>query len=137
MKPRNCPICNSTFTTRRNKFCSHRCSEIAQQQDTWPKFEAGFRGELNNTGPIKKYLAQVRGYRCEICGISDWNNQELKLQLHHVDGDPLNNFLENLQLVCPNCHSQTDSYGAKNKGKGRPMRRERYRRVSEATPEQA
>jgi len=53
---------------------------------------------------------------CYICGINSWQNKPLTLQLHHIDGNSENNVLENLQLLCPNCHSQTDSYcGNKNK----------------------
>ena len=37
------------------------------------------------------------------------------LSLHHIDGDRHNNVFENLQILCPNCHAQTDNYGSKNK----------------------
>lgn len=43
--------------------------------------------------------------KCEICGISEWNKLPLVCQLHHIDGDSTNNSLENLQILCPNCHS--------------------------------
>lgn len=56
--------------------------------------------------------------RCAICGIQQWNNKPIVLQLHHIDGNPNNNNLNNLQLLCPNCHSQTDNYcGNANKDK--------------------
>jgi 5-methylcytosine-specific restriction endonuclease McrA len=48
------------------------------------------------------------------------------LQLEHKDGNSENNKPENLCLLCPNCHSQTPTYGAKNKGNGRHYRRIRY-----------
>lgn len=57
------------------------------------------------------------GYKervCEICGISDWMNQKIVLQLHHKDGNRWNNLLENVQILCPNCHSMTDNYSGKN-----------------------
>ncbi len=47
---------------------------------------------------------------CEICGIRDWNGKELMFQIHHLDGNHQNHVVENLQLLCPNCHSQTDNY---------------------------
>ena len=53
--------------------------------------------------------------KCEICGISDWNNQPIVFQIHHIDGDNKNNEKENLQLLCPNCHSQTDNFSNKKK----------------------
>ena len=48
--------------------------------------------------------------KCAICGINEWLGQPLVLQLHHINGDNTDNRLENLQLLCPNCHSQTDNY---------------------------
>lgn len=55
-------------------------------------------------------------YKCAICGLSMWRGKPIVLQLHHIDGDNHNNSLENLQLLCPNCHSQTDNYcGCANK----------------------
>ena len=53
-------------------------------------------------------------YKCEICGISEWNGKPISLQLHHVDGNRKNNLLSNIQILCPNCHSQTDNYAGKN-----------------------
>lgn len=48
--------------------------------------------------------------KCAICGLTEWQNKPIILQLHHIDGNNQNNSLPNLQLLCPNCHSQTDNY---------------------------
>lgn len=48
--------------------------------------------------------------RCEKCGITEWMGEPIIFQLHHINGDPKDDRLENLQILCPNCHSQTDSY---------------------------
>lgn len=48
--------------------------------------------------------------KCDICGLTTWLDKPIVLQLHHIDGNHNNNSLENLQLLCPNCHSQTDNY---------------------------
>jgi hypothetical protein len=53
--------------------------------------------------------------QCEECGTSEWLGRPLSLCLHHVNGDPHDNRLENLRLLCPNCHSQTDNFGSRNK----------------------
>ena len=53
--------------------------------------------------------------KCEKCGINSWLDLPLSLHLHHIDGDNSNNTLENLEILCPNCHSQTDNYCSKNK----------------------
>lgn len=48
--------------------------------------------------------------KCEVCGLTVWNNKPITCQLHHINGDNTDNRLENLQILCPNCHSQTDNY---------------------------
>ena len=53
-------------------------------------------------------------YKCTICGNNGvWMDQPLTLQLDHIDGDSTNNELSNLRLLCPNCHTQTETYGSK------------------------
>lgn len=54
-------------------------------------------------------------YKCYECGNEGmWNGKELSLHLHHKDGDTMNNEVENLVFLCPNCHSQTENYSYKN-----------------------
>ena len=74
---------------------------------------------IKSSDLIKKIIStNDREYKCEVCGITKWQGKELKLQVHHIDGDHLNNELSNLQLICPNCHSQTDTYAGKKNKKG-------------------
>lgn len=70
-----------------------------------------------NTTKLKKRLFRegVKEYRCEKCGISEWNNEPIILELHHINGNHNDNHLENLQILCPNCHSQTVSFAGKKK----------------------
>jgi hypothetical protein len=58
--------------------------------------------------------AGLKENRCEQCGIDEWRGRPLSLQLHHKDGDGTNNTLENLEILCPNCHSLTDTWGGRN-----------------------
>ena len=70
---------------------------------------------------LKKLLSLgLKEYKCENpeCGISEWHGKAIKLQVHHIDGDHFNNEIENLMLLCPNCHSQTDTYAGKKNLKG-------------------
>jgi 5-methylcytosine-specific restriction endonuclease McrA len=53
--------------------------------------------------------------RCAECGLSDWRGRPLALELHHVNGDGSDNRLENLAILCPNCHTQTDTWGGRNR----------------------
>lgn len=57
--------------------------------------------------------------KCEVCKNEMWNGLSIPLELHHVDGNPKNNEIENLQILCPNCHAQTENFKGKNKGKNR------------------
>ena len=53
--------------------------------------------------------------KCSCCGITQWNKKEISLHLDHIDGDNHNHVLDNLRLLCPNCHSQTDTWCGKNR----------------------
>lgn len=75
---------------------------------------------------MKRYLIDERGHGCEVCGITQWRGSLVPLELDHRDGDPFNNDLDNLRLICPNCHAQTETYKGKNAGRGRYFRRTRY-----------
>jgi Zn finger protein HypA/HybF involved in hydrogenase expression len=61
---------------------------------------------------IKENLIE---YKCSECGIQTWNNKPLSLHLDHINGRSNDNRLENLRFLCPNCHSQTETYTGKNK----------------------
>jgi hypothetical protein len=99
---------------------------------TW--HEARERGVLATrpaAAPIERYLvkgrpvgrghlkgrlvaAGLKESRCECCGISEWRGKALSMALHHVNGDRHDNRLKNLQLLCPNCHSQTPNFSGRN-----------------------
>ena len=54
-------------------------------------------------------------YKCHICSVYEWNSKKIVLHLDHIDGNSKNHNLSNLRLLCPNCHSQTDTWCGKNK----------------------
>ena len=62
-------------------------------------------------------LIKLRGRKCECCGLESWLNQPINLEIHHINGDRTDNRLENLQLLCPNCHSYTDNWRGRGKRK--------------------
>lgn len=62
--------------------------------------------------------ACILDHVCSSCGFHTWNGQPIPLELDHVNGIHTDNRLENLRMLCPNCHAQTPTYRGKNK-KGR------------------
>ena len=83
------------------------------------KFEKtlkGLRPEQRSTS-IRNLLIKYKFkiHQCECCKLTEWMNKKIPLELHHVDGNNRNHKLENLQLLCPNCHTITDGYSGRKK----------------------
>lgn len=57
----------------------------------------------------------VKKHQCEMCKLTEWFNKPIPLELHHIDGNHNNNNLNNIQLLCPNCHSLTNTYRGRKK----------------------
>lgn len=134
----NCLNCGKEMPERVNgnkrKFCSHSCSaeySYKEKQKKLQEYENKADSEkiknkkLSKT--IRKEIFKEFNNSCEICG---WNTinpftNKVPLQIHHKDGNPENHERSNLQLLCPNCHALTETYGNRNLGKGREARRVR------------
>lgn len=61
------------------------------------------------------YRLGLKKNKCEKCGLSEWQGEPLVCELHHINGDSTDNRIENLIILCPNCHSQTDNFRSRNK----------------------
>ena len=67
-------------------------------------------------GLKKRLIAEgLKQHKCECCGITEWNGKPAPIELDHINGNHHDNRLENLRILCPNCHAQTDTYRGKNK----------------------
>lgn len=111
------PFRGYTFT---HKYCNNQCQANHKvfkclERDT----KLFLEGKSLRRPNQRKVLTSLRGYNCEVCGISDWNGKKLVLQVDHINGDPYNHDANNLRLICPNCHSQTDTFAGANRGNGR------------------
>lgn len=119
-RPR-CKNCGVAVIRLERIYCSNLCQvKMARHK----KVEEN----SNSVGMprLKNYLIDSHGHACEVCGISEWMGEPAPIELDHKDGNPLNNDLRNLRLICPNCHAQTKTYKGKNRGSGRYFRKERY-----------
>jgi hypothetical protein len=109
--------CQATFGFSRKTWwdAAQRGAIVARPQAS-TMAELFAIGRARNRGNLKLRLleAGAKENRCEECGISEWRGKRLSLALHHVNGDGLDNRIENLALLCPNCHSQTPNFGVKN-----------------------
>lgn len=70
----------------------------------------------HNRNVLRRYIIknELIPYKCSICGLTTWNNKTISLELDHINGINNDNRLENLRFLCPNCHSQTTTYGSRN-----------------------
>lgn len=75
-----------------------------------------------NTNHLRQRLLSegIKEYRCECCNRTEWLGKPIALELHHINGVKNDLRIENLQILCPNCHSFTDNYRGKNIGMSAP-----------------
>jgi hypothetical protein len=122
-KPHYCLACQKKV---RNKFCGPKCKQV---YDFREKIKAGI---LMDRSGVRNYLLNTRPHRCETCGYGEWLGQKIPLEAHHKDGNSDNNNDDNLELKCPNCHAQTDTFKNKNRGNGRTTRLRQAKALREA-----
>ena len=94
---------------------THNGVRMLKNRNNEDIFSYGSR--INKSNLKKEYIKRILNgeYKCECCGITEWNGKPIVLQIHHKDGDNKNNTVENLQLICPNCHSQTNNFSNKKR----------------------
>jgi len=130
----SCLYCSKKLPAYASKYCSNQCQSNHRYKEYINRWklgqETGSRGvnTKNLSGHILRYIFSKYDSKCTECG---WNTVNIHtgnipLEVDHIDGDSENNTEDNLILLCPNCHSLTNTYKNQNKGHGRLWRRERY-----------
>jgi len=103
-----------------SKLLYQNLPEDVKAKMNWNKGKfTGTTFEYNGKGNHKGSLIKERGHRCECCRLTEWLNNPITLELEHVDGDNRNNKKENLKLLCPNCHSMTETWRGRNINTGK------------------
>lgn len=126
-KVRYCLNCGKVLSNRQTKYCSNICQADYQHKqyiNRWKSGEeTGLNGEYGISPHIRKYLMDKYFCKCQLCGWGETNTytHTIPLEIHHIDGNYKNNNEDNLQLLCPNCHSLTETYKSHNKN-GRKQR---------------
>jgi len=113
-----CQNCKNPIDYNR-KYCDNNCQNIYYRNLKIKALERGeYVGEnlrFPTGGWAKNYLLERFDHKCQSCGVGEeWNGKPLTLEAEHIDGYANNNSIENLSLLCPNCHSQTSTYKNKN-----------------------
>lgn len=87
--------------TRRGQFLKYKLEDILKGKH--PEY---------HSGRLKQRLIAegIKQAKCEVCGRTKWRGKDIPLELHHKNGDPYDHTLENIQILCPNCHAQTAGF---------------------------
>ena len=129
-KPK-CLNCDNIVPKNPNKYCCQKCQMSYQYKAYIERWLNG--QETGNISPksnlsvschVKRWLIETRGNKCEKC---NWNKvnkitNKVPIQVNHIDGNSLNTVPNNIESLCPNCHSLTSTYGGLNRGYGRKNR---------------
>jgi hypothetical protein len=121
----SCRFCNIQIQKTKNNsgfYCSNKCQLQYQNKISIGKWisreKPGHTGKTYQLSPIiRNYLKETRGSACESCGWDGHHpddNASLT-EIDHIDGDASNSFIENLRILCPNCHSMTSTFRNRNK----------------------
>ena len=128
----HCLNCGKKLNKRQSKYCSNKCQTDYQYKNFIERWktgeENGIRGIYQLSSYIERYIKEKYNNSCCKCGWCEVNpfTNNTPLEIHHKDGDYTNNDEDNLELLCPNCHSLTDTYKNAQNHKGRQGRNKYY-----------
>lgn len=120
-----CSNCLKTYkyspSQGKGLYCSNKCQqEYLYKQNISDWLSKKITGRKRDGRPsdfVRKYLLEETNYKCSLCGWGEANpiNGIVYLEIDHIDGTRENSYRENLRVLCPNCHTLTDTYKTLNK----------------------
>jgi len=121
-----CLWCGGKLNKNATKYCSRSCKPEYEYYIWLNKWKLGIIDGLQKFEPrpqwqLRRYLWDKYNGKCSRCGWCESNpfNKIVHLEIEHIDGDCYNNREENLDLICPNCHTLTSTYKSLNRGNGK------------------
>ena len=118
----SCKNCQKTVKRKVSVYCSNQCQKDFEHKVLVKEWLLGnIKGTVGRTLQIarfvRKYLKESRGSACSECGWDEVHPVDGKslTEIDHIDGDASNTVPENLKILCPNCHSMTPTFRARNK----------------------
>ena len=116
--------CGKLITRPDRKYCSSRCHLDHDFRLRAQLLESGSYHVLGTSSFVRRYLRKRLGERCTACGWAERHptTHKVPVEVEHIDGDWRNNRLDNLTLLCPNCHALTPTFRGLNRGHGRAHR---------------
>jgi hypothetical protein len=116
--------CGEVIKSGATKYCSLKCRQAARRSERIRLLECGQYSALQITQFLRRYLIGRLGECCTKCGWAERHplTRKVPIEVEHIDGDWKNYHLENLTLLCPNCHALTPTFRGLNRGRGRAHR---------------
>jgi 5-methylcytosine-specific restriction endonuclease McrA len=113
-------ICKATISKARGRGDITLQKTIDMSAEEYSNKVNGVKAKPHHRKLLRrKLLNEGTEYKCVICKITKWNEKAISLEVDHIDGNSSNNLLENLRLLCPNCHSQTNTWRGRNTKKAK------------------
>ncbi len=116
--------CGDLIKAGATKYCSFKCQQNFRRRELVQLLEAGNYSALGTTTFLRNYLVDHLGERCTRCGWAERHpaTKRVPIEVDHIDRNWQNYRLENLTLLCPNCHALTPTFRGLNRGRGRAHR---------------
>jgi 5-methylcytosine-specific restriction endonuclease McrA len=126
-----CLHCNKQLITSQRKYCGWKCSTEFRNLTKFNSIDEtkNVDGKFGMVA-MKFYLRKKFSNTCMKCGGTEWFGNPIPLEMHHINGISKDNSVENLMMICPNCHTFTNTYKSKNKTPDRSYRKKYYTPVN-------